>query len=29
MSGFRITGKKGFHGDVPLEDVLIQSAEVV
>ena len=23
------TGKKGFHGDVPLEDILIERAEVV
>jgi peptidyl-prolyl cis-trans isomerase B (cyclophilin B) len=23
------TGKKGFHGDVPLEDVIIERAEVV
>ena len=28
ISGVK-TGKKGFHGDVPLEDVIIQSAEVV
>ena len=23
------TGKKGFHGDVPLDDIIIERAEVV